>query len=534
MNQFRIAREILTAACGLGLLGTVVFGSAALGAGAPAGKAQHVIMLGWDGMRREFVTPLNTSNLYHLATNGVFFKNHHPVYITSTEVNNTALATGAYPEHSGIMANSQYFPELNLQGAVATEGVDTARRGDLFWNNLYLKVPTVAEILQHAGYPTVVAGTKPVALLYDRGNKRTNGAVAKSVNVIRGRTLPRSFQEAVNKVNDDKTFPTNSANPNKEMDSWTVKAVTHALWKSGLPKYTVIWLSEPDASQHASAPGSDTALAAIEMCDKLLGQILKTLEEKKVLDKTDLFVVSDHGFSTTLKGPDVCETLKKVGFKAARKFEDPEAGDILVVGLGGSVSFYVYEHEEKTVRRLAEFLQSCDFSGTIFSQIPVAGTFPLTSVQIGNGHGAPDVLLALRWNMEKNANDAAGQFISDGGGKGSGSHGSFDPSDIGNMLIASGPDFKRGFVDDLPSGNIDVAPTILHILGVPQPKETPMDGRVLTEALVGGSRAATPPEAKTIHATHDCGLFHWEQYVNFTEYDGRIYLDQANGRQVAK
>ena len=296
----------------------------------------------------------------------------------------------------------------------------------------------------------------------------------------------------------------------------------------------MIWLSEPDASQHASSPGADTALAAIELCDSLLGQILKTLEEKKVLDKTDLFVVSDHGFSTTLKGPDVCETLKKAGFKATRKFEDPEAGDILVVGLGGSVSFYVYEHEEKTVRQLVEFLQGCNFAGTVFSQVPVAGTFPLSSVQIGHGHGAPDVLLALRWNMDKNANEVPGQFISDGVGKGVGSHGSFDPSDIGNMLIAAGPDFKRGFVDDLPSGNIDVAPTILHVLGVPQPAESPMDGRVLAEALVGGGRPATAPEAKTLRASREDGLFRWEQYLNFTEFDGRIYLDQANGHQVPK
>ena len=500
----------------------------------PRGKAEHVVMIGWDGMRRDFVTPQYAPRLYELATNGVFFKNHHPVYITSTEVNNTALATGAYPLHSGIMANSQYLPELSVLGPVATEAVDTARRGDLLWNNLYLKTPTVAEILQRAGYPTMVAGTKPVALLYDRGSQRTSGAAGRSVNLIRGRALPRSWQERLVKVNDDKVFPTNNVTPNKDMDTWTVKAVTHGLWKTNVPKYTVIWLSEPDASQHGTAPGADTAVAAIELCDKLLGDILKALEEKKVRDKTDLFIVSDHAFSTTLKGPDVCEVLKKAGFKAFRKFEDPEPGDVLVVGLGGSVSLYVYEHDEKTVRRLAEFLQGCAFAGVVFSQVPVQGTFPLSSVQIGTGFGAPDVLLALRWDSEKNASDAPGQFISDGGNKGTGSHGSLGPADVGNMLIASGPDFKSGFIDDLPTGNIDVAPTILHVLGVPQPAETPMDGRVLTEALRGGTPPEGTPTPKTIRARRDAGLFHWEQYLNYTEFAGRIYLEQGNGRQVPK
>src|SRR4051812_38741037 len=70
------------------------------------GKAEHVVLIVWDGMRPDFITPQHTPALYELAHRGVFFKNHHPVYISSTEVNGTALATGAYPIHSGIMANS--------------------------------------------------------------------------------------------------------------------------------------------------------------------------------------------------------------------------------------------------------------------------------------------------------------------------------------------------------------------------------------------------------------------------------------------
>ena len=36
---------------------------------------------------------------------GVWFENHHPVYLSSTEVNGTAIATGDYPSHDGIIAN---------------------------------------------------------------------------------------------------------------------------------------------------------------------------------------------------------------------------------------------------------------------------------------------------------------------------------------------------------------------------------------------------------------------------------------------
>src|SRR5690348_10863614 len=71
----------------------------------PKGKAEHVVVLVWDGMSRDFITPQYAPTLYSLAQSGVFFRHHHPVYVSSTEVNGTAIATGAYPVHSGIMAN---------------------------------------------------------------------------------------------------------------------------------------------------------------------------------------------------------------------------------------------------------------------------------------------------------------------------------------------------------------------------------------------------------------------------------------------
>src|SRR4029079_11816073 len=86
------------------------------------------------------------------------------------------------------------------------------------------------------------------------------------------------------------------------VDSWTTKALTRGLWRKGVPKYSLLWLSEPDAAQHANSPGSEGALAAVESSDKNLAAVLKALEDKGVADKTDVFVVSDHGFSSVSRG----------------------------------------------------------------------------------------------------------------------------------------------------------------------------------------------------------------------------------------
>src|SRR2546423_6273370 len=144
------------------------------------GQAEHIVVVVWDGMRPDFITPQYTPTLYQLAVHGVFFKNHHPVYVSSTEVNGTALATGVYPNRSGIMANSDYRPEIGWLGPNATEGIEAIRRGDLLSEGNYLLVPTLAEMLQKARHTTVIAGSKPVALLHDRSSKRTSPAAANS------------------------------------------------------------------------------------------------------------------------------------------------------------------------------------------------------------------------------------------------------------------------------------------------------------------------------------------------------------------
>ncbi len=495
-----------------------------------AGKSEHVLLVVWDGMRPDFVTPQYTPTLYALAKDGVFFKNHHPVYVSSTEVNGTALATGVYPNRSGIVANNEYRPEMSWLGPLATEGIEMIRRGDMMTGGQYIRSRTVAEILHENGMTTVVAGTKPVALMHDRAGKRT-GVASNSPVLYNGRTIPASLLEPVEKANGDRKFPTNTT-PNTGRDEWTVKGLTQVLWKKEVPKFTVLWLSEPDASQHAASPGSDTALAALESSDKRLASVLKTLEEKKVRDKTDIMIVSDHGFSSIVRGYNLADILKKAGFDATKKFDDTEAGDVMVVGLGGSAMIYVVDHEEATVRGIVEFLQGTEIIGNIFTRVPVEGAFPLSAVRLDPTNTMPDIVVSFRWWTDNNEFGAPGTLFSEGGSKGGGTHASLSRFDMHNTLIAHGPNFRKGFINRLPSGNVDVAPTILALLGVKPPQ--PMDGRVLTEAFAGGVAPAGEPRTTTIEASRDLGLREWKQYLKTTTFGGAFYIEEGNGQSTQK
>ncbi len=524
----RITKTIKFLAGSLAALGVLV-GSGQTWA---KGRAEHIVVVVWDGMRPDFITPQYTPTLYSVATNGVFFNDHNSVYVSSTEVNGAALATGAHPGRSGIIANFEYRPELSVLGTFATEGLDAIRRGDLLTQGNYLGAPTVAEILQDNGISTIIAGTKPVVLLHDRSAKKTSPAERESVTLFDGKTLPRAVAQSLVKLNDDKAFPTNVTQPNTAQDGWTTKALTRGLWKPGVPKYTLLWLSDPDKSQHETGVGSSTALAGIENSDKHLAELIQMLKEKGVLEKTDFFVVSDHGFSTITHGPNIVEILKKAKFSAEKKFDNPEPGDVLVVGLGGSVMFYVVDRVEPVIRRLVEFLQTSDFAGVIFSRLALEGAFPLEAGRCASTNSSPDVLISLRWSGERNEHGAPGLMQSMEGTKGKGSHSSLSRFDMHSTLVVSGPDFKQGLLNKTPSGNTDLAPTILNLLGVTPP--SPLDGRVLYEALAVSSEATPTPVAKQIEARRQIGFFQWRQYLKFSEVGHAIYFDEGNGEAVLR
>jgi predicted AlkP superfamily pyrophosphatase or phosphodiesterase len=497
------------------------------------GVAEHVVVVVWDGMRPDFITSQYCPMLYSLAQDGVFFRNHHPVYVSSTEVNGTAIATGAHPDRSGVMANTDYRPEIGWLSPGGTESVDVIRRVDLLTGGHFIAVPTVAEILHDKGIATIIAGSKPIALLHDRSqNRPTGNAASNSVVLYKGQTMPRSVQAGLVKLNEDKHFPTNSVHPATAANAWTTKSLTHGLWRKGVPKYTLLWLSDPDASQHETGPGSDTSISAIEDCDRNLFEVYKALDEKKVADKTDIIVVSDHGFSTIRKNANVADILKKHRFRASRKFEDAETGDVMVVGLGGSVALYVINHDEETIQKLVRFLQGTDFAGVIFSRTEIEGTFPLDQVHLNTTNPVPDVVVSMRWTADLNDFGTPGMVIGENGTKGKGTHASLSPYDMHNTLVASGPDFRRGMVNELPTGNIDVAPTILWILGISPPVK--MDGRVLHEALADSHPPTAKPVTKTIEARRDLGPHVWKQYLKYTTFGGSVYYDEGNGAPILR
>ncbi|MBS0657828.1 MAG: alkaline phosphatase family protein [Verrucomicrobia bacterium] len=502
--------------------------------------SRHVLLVVWDGMRPDFINAENTPHLHALAARGVFFEKHHPAYPSSTEVNGTALATGLHPARSGVMANREFRPQVDPANAFATEDRNAFAKFDAATGGKYLTVATVAELVQRSGQRTAIAGTKGVNVLHDRGAGAGAATKPPSVNVftewggiqpgtVIGTVPPGALADLVAARG---PIPSKVSYPNTEQDHYTTRTLIDHLWSEGVPIFSTLWLSEPDYTQHQAGPGSPEALAAIRSSDTQLGFAIDALRERKLLERTDILVVSDHGFSLIERPVDTANELRTNGFVARREWREPRtAGQILVVGLGGSVALYVEGREEKVMQDLIAFLQTQDWCGPIFSRLPAEGVFALSDVRIDTPT-APDIVFSMRWNGAMTDRGFPGSLITDGTRRrGTGTHASLSRYDQRNTLVAAGPSFQRGKRSQIPSGNIDVAPTILHLLGLKSPEQR--DGRVLLEALENVDLVAQPqPKTERKEATRKTARGTWKQYLQTTTVNGSVYLDEGNAEIV--
>jgi arylsulfatase A-like enzyme len=147
---------------------------------------------------------------------------------------------------------------------------------------------------------------------------------------------------------------------------------------------------------------------------------------------------------------------------------------------------------------------------------------------------APDVVLSMRWSAEKSKTGAPGVFTMDSASRkvGGGSHASLSRFDVHNTLVAIGPDLKKGFSNTFPTANVDLAPTILWLLGVKVPES--MSGRVLSEALTIPAPPASTPTTRRLEAKSVHEKFIWHQYLQISQVNQTIYLDEGNGSQTPK
>jgi len=294
-------------------------------------------------------------------------------------------------------------------------------------------------------------------------------------------------------------------------------------------------MSEPDHSQHGLGAGSPEALASIRNDDRQLGLVLDKLELLKLRDKTNIIVVSDHGFGQTVFNVNVSQALREAGL-----IGDAAAGDLVIASSGQAVALHVKKRDPERIRTIVSFLQQQAWCGLLFTagkrngpehEGSVAGSFSLDYVHLGAHERSPDIVFTFPWTSDVNRhgvrgtdyNQVSGEAKTGQAGSRAGNHGGIGPWTVRNTMLASGPDFKRAAVIRTPTSNVDVTPTLLYLLGNSQ-AVTGMDGRVMLEALAAG-----PDEEQVALDTRTLRVQNgpYRAVLQVSEAAGKRYIDKG-------
>jgi len=467
--------------------------------------AQLVIVV--DGLRPDYITPEVMPRLTRLGRRGTVFDAHHSIVPTVTRVNAASMVTGLYPEGHGLLGNTIYVPAVD-----AARTLDTGVRANLEKvagaTGRVLTAPTLGELLVKAGRTllTVGSGTSGAVFMLD-----TTGA---------GTAVHQEFARppaVASRIADALGPPPPHATPNAALNRRASDAYLMLGTGADRPDVTLMWLSDPDTTAHAKGVATPTTVEALRLVDGEIGRIEDALQARGLLDRTNLIVASDHGFSTHTNALKLDALVAPFARAAADGSRD------IVVAEG---AIYLRGAPDPArVSAIVAALQKNPAVGAIFTRPGprggaegvVPGTLSYDVVR-WNHPRSGDILVSPNWSDAKNEAGAAGTSTQTGVA----GHGASSPYDVHATLIAAGPDIREHAVSGVPTGNVDLTPTLLRLAGL-QPLEA-MTGRVIEEAL----RAGPPPDSIRVeHATERVktadGSYELAAHVSIAA--GHRYLD---------
>ena len=496
-----------------------------------------LILIIWDGLRPDWVTPHVTPTLHSLATNGVWFERSHCAYPSETRDNAAALATGSYPGRTGITANSIFVPGFDPQhplssASVANTGDHThlARIHEI--DSPLLGAPTTADAVIAAGGAAVVASSGSPGSAFIQAGDPTNGAPILNHALIRPETLRETVLARYGAAPRD-------SHPATDRSDWVTRGLLDHLIperilpavQHGKPALVHWWLTDPDHTAHSLGLGSPETIQSLRENDVRLANLMETLSRLDLLDQTDVLLTSDHGFSTTGERRWDGRGLAALGLTG---IDGDDESDVATTGQGGAITL-----GERSVRHAAAVvrqLQSLEWVGAIFTRDGgpadgLPGTLPLSSLWNGRvGRRAPDIRFSIAWSDEPNLHGVPGTVLAGSwnpsAARRGASHGSASPYDMRNSLFAWGSSFKRGLRSAIPAGAVDVAPTIRHLLRLPQPEA---DGRLLTEALASSTETPTS-STETLSASLPDNSYH--QTLTLARVHQTTYVVQATAQRT--
>ena len=314
---------------------TTVIGT--IGASAQVPLERKVIIYVWDGLRPDSVNQVETPNLSALQEEGVNFTDNHSTYPTFTMMNAASFASGSFGGMTGYYGNTLWQPtargsdsdnqSVDYQQPIFSEDyailTDLAKdlKGDLFM------VESLFSAAQKVGLSTVTVGKSGAAFIQDyrRGGMMLDEKAVLPISLakeLQGANIPLpALTPNAYGPNEIKLGPNNgnptafgapkhmkdgvtvdpsdsSGSPHKSALDYMFDVYTNYILPKKAPRLSVIWMRDPDTTEHLYGPGTANALDALRGNDQRLGRLRAKLKELGWDNSTDLIIVSDHAHST--------------------------------------------------------------------------------------------------------------------------------------------------------------------------------------------------------------------------------------------
>jgi arylsulfatase A-like enzyme len=475
-------------------------------------ERDRVLILVVDGLRPDYVTEELMPRLNALGREGFRGLAHHAVFPTVTRVNGPSIFTGRLPNGHGLLGNSVYLPDVDASRTLNASVAADLRLIDQATNGVLLTAPSLGELLTERGltYFAAASGSSGSGLLMNH-----TGAGAGLVHYEF--SLPDSLAPIVSEVLGPIPEIPEGSNA-VPLAAWAIDVLLRIGIDRADADVLSLWLTEPDGTGHSEGIGSPAMLETLRQLDGEIGRLLDGLADRGLLERTNILVTSDHGFSTHNGEISVNRLLVDAGLK-----ESAQSTDVAVAG----DAIHVREGGQGRVDAIVRLLQETDWIGPVFTRGvgpdavlgSHAGTVSFQAIGWDHPRSA-DILTSAGWSDAENEYGWRGEVLTTG----TAGHGSSSPWDVRATFIAAGPAIKRNVVSPVATGNIDIVPTTLALLGQPVPAG--LDGRVLSEVLVTGPQPGEVSFAEDpVSTSVELGDRVYEFTLHRTRVGSTIYFD---------
>lgn len=489
------------------------------------------LIVSFDGLRPDLVSPELTPNLCRLQSLGITLSKHRTIYPSETRAAFPSLVTGATTSRHGMVGNQYVDRSLAPPRYIDTSNAVLLRKLDMESGGRLMAVPTLGEILAAAGRSLAVLATNTAGTTRFFNHKAedykhirlsghfreacTPDEVLTEAEAIAG-PLPPALPEIV---------------PDKAGQDWISTGFLEVIWPKHRPDVTIVSYGEPDNTSHVHGTGAQATLDIVAYCDRQFGRLLDWWEAEGRAEGVQIIAISDHGHITGHTRVSVIDSLREAGFHPGTA----PAPDVDVVVVPGQVgALYLAAPSDEQIARLVAAIAAEPWCGPVFT-CARNDTEGIASGSLGNhlvfaNHArAADVSFSFRADDGVDPFGLIGGTFYDNHGPGSlGVHGGLHPKELAALGIVAGPAFSApGSVSMIPSGICDLAPTILHLLGIAQPGT--MSGRILHEA-VGNARN---PVTDVRHEAFEASLGGFRQILRRAEVGGVTYIESGTAEGQA-